>query len=75
MIMGKKIIKFIGWALIVAGFIMRFTGVAFSGEYLAHRGGWTSSVLDGKALVLFGLIFLVYYYLQFSKKKEQNKYD
>lgn len=64
---GRQIVKLIGWAFVIAGFLMRITGTTFSGTYL-DRKGWQSSIMDGKALIFFGLVFLVYHYIILPKK-------
>lgn len=53
-----KIVKFLGWALVIGGLIMRFTNTSFEGEYLDNRQGWVHSVMDGKVVIFFGLVLL-----------------
>lgn len=68
---AKSIVKFIGWALIIAGLIMRFTGVSFSGSFNTKNGSTHShvnSTMDGKVVIFFGLVFLILHYFAFRAK-------
>lgn len=67
-----KIVKGIGWALIGAGFIMRLANFTFEGEYQPRHYRAQPTILDGKIVMLFGLIFVVVVMVQERKNKQRD---
>jgi sulfite exporter TauE/SafE len=67
---SKIIVKVIGFGFVIAGIILRVAGVSVAGNN-SFRGRSFSNVLDGKALILFGLVFLVISYWKPKAKTEE----
>ena len=55
---GKLMTTLIGILLIVTGLIMKMAPTFLEGSFLAHRYGWTHTVMTGNTVVFFGLVFI-----------------
>lgn len=66
--LARVVTLYLGVALAILGIMMELSHTTFAGRFQARRVGWVSSIMDGKTVIFFGLIFILLRQLLLSKR-------